>query len=563
MMLYSLLILFPISIFISRRMVRLVRNYISARKYGLPIIIIPVSFEDAWWIVLRPLFSFIPRLPFNLGHWYLYTTMGWTTEDGNRSLLKYGENFVLCSPTSNVLVTSEQGIVETVFGSHGKWAKQQDQSRLFAFYGENVSSTHGDVWRRHRKITASAFNESTMWSVWDEATRRAGELSLVDADVEGGNGLTLAMVRSKFDLLAMQILSVVGFGQNTDLTERPTGHQESLMECLGFILQHIILTVVFNSLKAPDFLLPGSLRRLKVSIKKLGLYMKESVLQHVQSAKSKPVHGSKALSLLESMVRANEASKQEQKTGGPRSYLSDSELYGNIFVFNVAGYETTASSFIFALSYLAAHPDMQDWAVEEIDRYYDHDANIIPDYAETYPKLVRCLAIMHETLRLATPAPMLVRYPYVPTEVLVTTKTGARTVTVEPDTLVGFNTTGAHLSPRWGPDALSFNPKRFILPSSSGEEELVVPEGPLYAPFMMGPRVCPGKKFSQVEFVAVLARVLMDWRVEVVRGVGESEEHARLRLMSVVEEKKFNVSAHLKRPEDARVRFVRQGKFGK
>ena len=488
-----------------------------------------------------------------MGYWYLYSDMGWPHEDGNRSLLKYGENFVLCSPRGNILVTAEQAVVDAVFGSHGTgWGMQKDQAELFTFYGKNVSSTDGEEWRRHRKITTSAFNENTMRSVWDEASRRAGELTFGD-----GNGLTLAKVRSQFDLLAMQILFVVGFGQDTDLANVPLGHKQSLMESLGFILQHILLTVIFNSLKAPDVILPDTLRRLKLSVKEFGLYMEESVLRHMRSVTAKP-EGSKATSLLEAMVRANETGKREQKSGGPKSYLSDSDLYGNIFVFNVAGYETTASSFIFALSYLAAHPQVQDWVAEEIDRYYDRGLDTIPQYSGTYPKLVRCLAVMHETLRHAGPAPMLARGPSGPTELVVTTPTGKRTVTVSPGTQVGFNHYGAHLSPRWGPDALSFKPQRFIQSSSSGEEKLVVPEGPLYAPFMFGPRTCPGKKFSQVEFVAVLARVLANWRVEAARAVGESEEAARRRLMSVVDDKKFNVSAHLKRPEDAGVRFVRR-----
>lgn len=562
-MMYTLLAALPILFFITRRVTNLTRNYISARKYGLPIILLPVSFEDPWWLLLRPLFSFFSHLPFNLGHWYLYTTMGWPQEDANHSLLKYGENFVLCSPRSNILVTAEQGVLEAVWGVHGKgWGLQEDQGQLFAFYGQNVSSTNGEMWRRHRKITGLAFNEATMRSVWDETSRRAGKLSLGDADGKEGKGETLGNVRKTFDLLAMQILTVVGFGQNTDLTDVPPGHRESLMESLAFILQHVMLTVIFNSLKAPDFLLPNALRRLKVSLKELRLYMQESVLQHLKSVKARP-EGFKGVSLLEAMVRANEASKQEQKTGGPRPYLSDSELYGNIFIFNVAGYETTASSFIFSLSYLAAHPDIQDWIREELAMYYNNsrgsDPDAVPDYSETCHKLVRCLAVMNETLRLASPAPMFVRQPSVPTELVLTTSNGGRrSITVTTDTQVGFNDYGAHLSPQWGPDNLSFNPKRFIQTSSSGEEKIVVPEGPVFAPFMLGPRVCPGKKFSQVEFVAVLARVMTDWRVEVVRNPGESEELARRRLLSVVDDKIFHISAHLRRPEAAALRFVRR-----
>ena len=78
-------------------------------------------------------------------------------------------------------------------------------------------------------------------------------------------------------------------------------------------------------------------------------------------------------------------------------------------------------------------------------------------------------------------------------------------------------------------------------------------------PWIFGPRVCPGKKFSQVEFVAIVAHIMSEYRVEMLRADGESEEGARSRLMGVLEGKYFNISTHLKRPEDAGVRFVRRG----
>jgi cytochrome P450 len=186
---------------------------------------------------------------------------------------------------------------------------------------------------------------------------------------------------------------------------------------------------------------------------------------------------------------------------------------------------------------------MQDWAAQEILEHYSSSS----DYATTYPKLVRCQAVMYETLRLATHAPVFVKSPTVPAR--LTLDGSSKAVTVSPGTLVGFNMQGAHLSQRWGADVLAFDPRRFITTTASGAEKLQVPEGPVYAAWMMGPRVCPGKKFSQVEFVAVLAAVLKQWRVKV---------EGRERLMSVLARKRFNVTCHIERPEEGCVRFVKR-----
>jgi cytochrome P450 len=115
---------------------------------------------------------------------------------------------------------------------------------------------------------------------------------------------------------------------------------------------------------------------------------------------------------------------------------------------------------------------------------------------------------------------------------------------------------GGHLSPRWGSDALEFNPARFIIKDTDGTESVAVPDGVLFFPWAGGPRVCPGKKFSQVEFVALVANILSRYRVEAVAQENESETEARQRLLSVMDQKYFNISSHFRRPEDAAVRFV-------
>lgn len=58
-----------------------------------------------------------------------------------------------------------------------------------------------------------------------------------------------------------------------------------------------------------------------------------------------------------------------------------------------------------------------------------------------------------------------------------------------------------------------------------GKETLAAPpEGAVFVGWVFGARVFPGTKFSQVEFVAVVAHLLLLYRVELVR-----ESTARVR----------------------------------
>ncbi|KAH6642198.1 putative cytochrome P450 [Boeremia exigua] len=543
------------------RISRWIHKYIQARSYGLPIVLLPVSFNEPLWMIFRPLFAWVEYLPLGLGNWYLYTNMGWPIEDGSRSLHLYGENFVLCSPVDNIIVTGEPAVINKVWQeTKDIWRVPESQNRLFSFFGENLTSTQGEDWKRHRKITIQAFSERTMAGVWLESKRQTKVLKAV---LEKEQERSLGSVRSSFDLLAMQVVTIIAFGQENEHTTVPKGHKMSLVDSMSFILKHILLTVVFNSLSAPDFLLPGVLRSLKASVAEVRLYMEELVLAHMQkSSDTKPTAaGTRPTTLLAAIVNANEVEKRGGIEGKPRGYLTNSELYGNIFIFNLGGYETISATLTFALPFLALHPEVQSWVTEEIDLYNsrasddDTDAN----YNAVYPHLVRTRALMHETLRFASPAPLLVKTATVPVQIDLTTSSGPRTITVKPGTLMGMNQYSGHLSARWGADAEVFNPKRFIVIDEKGEEKFQMPEGVAFTSWLIGPRTCPAKKFSQVEFAGTMAELLRDWKVEVVSKGAESEGEARRRVEALVlDEKYFNVSAHLRRPEAAGMRFVRR-----
>jgi cytochrome P450 len=79
-----------------------------------------------------------------------------------------------------------------------------------------------------------------------------------------------------------------------------------------------------------------------------------------------------------------------------------------------------------------------------------------------------------------------------------------------------------------------------------------------YVPWAAGPRVCPGKKFSQVEFVAVLSSVLKGHRVRPVLVKGESDKDASERLLRVIRDSYFEIAIKMKHPEELTVRWEKR-----
>lgn len=125
-----------------------------------------------------------------------------------------------------------------------------------------------------------------------------------------------------------------------------------------------------------------------------------------------------------------------------------------------------------------------------------------------------------------------------------------------PQCNVSLNLVSLHTDPKsLEPDALSWKPTRFI-ESIRGEETLLSPSDGSFVPWASGPRVCPGKKFAQVEFVAVMATTFKNNRVRAERLPGDSIEQVRQRVLAVAEDSELGASPVLRMRHPEKVRLL-------
>lgn len=117
-------------------------------------------------------------------------------------------------------------------------------------------------------------------------------------------------------------------------------------------------------------------------------------------------------------------------------------------------------------------------------------------------------------------------------------------MTIPPGTSIHLSMAAMHTHPDyWGDDSLSFKPQRFITspttnttttngspPTSLQNESLAPDSSTNFLPWATGQRLCPGKKFSQVELVAVLAVLFRSYTVRPETLAGESLADARKRI---------------------------------
>ncbi|KAI0703354.1 cytochrome P450 [Cerioporus squamosus] len=171
----------------------------------------------------------------------------------------------------------------------------------------------------------------------------------------------------------------------------------------------------------------------------------------------------------------------------------------------LAGRDTTACTLTFAVYRLAEHKDVFNRLREEI-------LNVVgPTRRPTYDdirnmKFLR--AVINETLRLYPPVPVNIRFAVKDT-VLPATTAGGKGLFVSAGTKVVYSVFMMHRrKDLWGPDALSFDPDRFL---DERVQKYLTPNPFIFLPFNAGPRICLGQQFAYNETSFMLVRLLQQF----------------------------------------------------
>lgn len=135
-----------------------------------------------------------------------------------------------------------------------------------------------------------------------------------------------------------------------------------------------------------------------------------------------------------------------------------------------------------------------------------------------------------------------------------TIKVGNNVFAIPPETTIHINLRALHTHPRyWGNDPMKWDPARFINYSDASsqaiEHEALLPDtGDHYLPWAYGQRVCPGKKFSQVELVAILAVLFYKHRLHPTQERNETIKQALDRKLHASQEVEHRLLSEMKAP---------------
>ncbi|KAI0006823.1 cytochrome P450 [Xylariaceae sp. FL0662B] len=537
------------------------RNYLKAWKIGVPIRIIPVDhLKKPWLLVDRHVTSLVRRLPGRLGknNFTRFNYRGWHEHDGLRSHDEMGEAFVLVTPSHIWLYLANPVSLMDMYRRGGDFPRWTEITKMLdVFGGPNIATASGEQWKKHRKMINSSLNEQCNISVWSEAAILGEEMARYWA----GKGV-ITSIGEDTRTVSLHVLSKACFGQSFAFE----GHDERSVASPAASFRLSLLTIMENTLLllalGPHFFmysslpLPSSWRTLGDACGKFKGYMTYLYNQKLHALTSGP-QSHRDSTLMASLVR----SSQKMEDG---SCLTADEIYGTLFVVSFTGHDTTAHLLTYAIFYLAAYPSVQDWLSRELIRVLGDRPSDEWDYHTDFPQLKRCMAILYETLRLKTPVPEVKWTSENPQSLRV----DERTLTIPPKTLVIPSYIYVQRHPHfWGPDAQDWSPARWIgdsnvrhagltlltaqgdeqmgrsdrsnelgqIDSADGEVLLSPPSRGNFLGWSEGSRDCPGKRFSQVEWVAILAALFRDWQVQPRLQENETLAEEQVRILDFIE----------------------------
>ncbi|KAJ5243258.1 uncharacterized protein N7469_001585 [Penicillium citrinum] len=543
--------------FITNYSWRLVRNISAAKSTGLPFLIYPVDPSNIIWLLaavpLRPWLRSV--LPTRIWNRLTLTIYGWDFYEKRRPFDEYAapqgnpKSFLMASCGPLELWTADPVVATDVLRRTDDFKMPPLVGVLLGQFGHNVLTTNGQRWAKQRKVVASVINERISKTIFDAAicqtTAMLDELS--SSKTEKGN--SAIETRKMFDMIkriTIHVLSEAGMGAKT-----PWKGKDDKKSILGFKLTYIeACKIVMESVTGPiviptcillnwPFWLPGREFMQQLGIAKREFPMHTEIL--LNQERQRISENNTALESSNIMSHLLQASNEQT---GESTSLSKDELNGNLFLFTAAGFETTANTLSYAIVLLARYPKWQEWLFEEVDALFPADISENPEYSAIFPQASRLMSVMLETLRLYTPVVHVLRTNEKAQEI----KTSEGTIVLPPNSSVVINHIALHLDPEvwpninrdsdpsWvtsddeqGPDESIFRPSRWINPIGSPRRIYQPPKG-CFLPWGQGPRVCPGQKMGQVEFVAVMLKLLQEHRIDAVPLMEESPRDVEQRL---------------------------------
>ncbi|XP_053660254.1 probable cytochrome P450 6a14 [Anopheles marshallii] len=374
----------------------------------------------------------------------------------------------------------------TVFHDRGIYSN----SRVDPLSG-NLFALEGHEWREMRQKLTPTFSSGRMKQMFGTMLQVAEELhkhmlANIDREIE------------MKDVLARFTTDVIGtcaFGIECNTLDNP---DSEFLKYGKRVFEHRLVAMLKMTFA---MLFKGTATKLgvKVTDDDLEQFFLNLVHETVEYRERNDVQRNDFLNLLLQIKNKGCLAEQDGGHTGPSGVgMTMNELAAQVFIFFVAGFETSSTVMNFCLYELAKNPDVQERLREEINRAIEtNDGKLTYEVVMDQEYLGQ---VVNETLR---------KYPPLETTLRMTAQdyTIPGTDHVIPRNVgVQVPVFGIHRDPEHYPDPERFDPGRF------SADECQKRPAYTFLPFGEGPRMCIGMRFGMMQVKVGLVTLLRSFR---------------------------------------------------
>lgn len=395
-----------------------------------------------------------------------------------RAKREHGDTFAFKVAGKPWLLLNHPDDIEQMFVVNAASMGRDDYSRILRrALGQGLLTADGDLWKRQRKLAATAF---TPKRIKGYATTMA---AVTEAGLTRWRGDQVLNLHEELSHLTMEVVADVLFGASVDAHDVTTV-RETMEVFNDFFAQspEAILGV-------PAWVPTHRNRAMNQACERI-----DALVFRIIEARRREKQAGAAMrdDLLGALLLATD----ESGAG-----MDDTQLRDETITLFLAGHETTALALTHTLYLLARHPEVEKRLLRELEEVLGADEGRLPTEADV-PRLVYTERVIKEAMRLYPPA-------------WLTGREASRDVTiggrvVPQGTQILVSQWIVQRDPRWFRDPEAFDPDRF-------DPELVKARPRFsYFPFGGGPRVCIGNHFAMMEAILMLAVIVRRFHVELL-----------------------------------------------
>ncbi|KAF8960252.1 cytochrome P450 [Flammula alnicola] len=419
----------------------------------------------------------------------------------------YGNTFQLELLNTTLVVTTEPKHIKAILAMQFDAFEKGPTffMQMGSLFGTGVFNADGEMWKFHRSMTRPFFTRERIsdFEIYD----RNCDLSLVTAKKRLAEGFSLDFqdLASRFTLdSATEFL----FGNNVGSLLAGIPYPASATERTPRSFYDHPSTVFVKAFTEGQVL----------SVCRLG-YGDDWPLLELWGDRVKPLR--KIMDGFTEPVMNEALARRERELQGGGDSKSDEDvtllahlvrhtqdpkiLKDELINLLIAGRDTTMCLLTFSFYMLTQHPDIEQRLRQEIFE------KVGPTGSPTYDQMREMKymrAFLNEVLRLYPPVPADTRTTN-RAVILPAVQTGTQPFYVPAHTSCIYNIINMQRrTDLWGPDALKFDPDRFI---DERLHKYLVPNPFIFCPFNAGPRICLGQQFAYHEATFFLVRLLQQF----------------------------------------------------